>query len=41
VLYKQFVVDASTGETSVKIRLNTDPSHWQMLNCKNWQNNTA
>ncbi len=25
----------------MKIRLNTDPSPWQMLNCKNWQNNTV
>lgn len=41
VLYKQFVTDAVTNETSVKIRLNADPTPWQMLNCKNWQNNTA
>jgi hypothetical protein len=41
VLYKQFVVDAVNGYTSVKIRLNTDPSPWQMTNCKNWRNETA
>ncbi len=41
VLYKQFVTDASNGYTSVKIRLNTDPSPWQVINCKNWRNETA
>jgi hypothetical protein len=38
VLFKQFVTDATNGFTSVKIRLNTDPSPWQMANCKNWRN---
>jgi hypothetical protein len=38
VLFKQFVTDAAKGYTSVKIRLNTDPSPWQMANCKNWRN---
>lgn len=41
VLFKQFVTDPTTNYTSVKIRLNTEPSPWQIVNCKNWQNNTA